>query len=330
MKTLSLILFLLTISCSSSHAEEIYIGTLVDAHSQKGSLISVEEISAAINANGVDYTLLSFRMSPSKVKEELLAINKLTDGKVRYLIPTKLGGFKNVNSSDDKAIETIKELHRESVSDNLNHVGFGEILVQHAPHNHTKLKYEGMNLNLESQRIKRAIEVVLNDNKPVTLHIELNDYESDSKKILKQLISLSNKNPASNFFLIHMGQIDFTEAEFLIKNTKNIHFLTSHADFSKERLRKKIGKAQTGWINLFKKNTNILKKKWHRLMNENPKRFVFALDNVWDKHWLYKYQEKVSKWRKALGSLDKKSASLIACGNANEYFKLDIACLSEQ
>ena len=155
MKTLSLILLVLTISCGSSHAEEIYKGTLVDAHSQKGKLISVEEISAAINANGVNYTLLSFRISPSKIKEELLAINKLTDGKVRYLIPTKLGGFHLVNSSDDKAIETIKELHRASVSDNLNHVGFGEILVQHAPANHTKLKYEGMNLNLESQRIKK-------------------------------------------------------------------------------------------------------------------------------------------------------------------------------
>jgi len=330
MKTLLLILFLLTISCSSSHAEEIYKGTLVDAHSQKGSLISVEEISAAINANGVNYTLLSFRkISPGKIKEELLVINKLTNGKVRYLIPTKLGGFHHVNSSDDKAIETIKELHRASISDNLNHVGFGEILVQHAPHNHTKLKYEGMNLNLESQRIKRAIDVALKDNKPVILHVELNDYESDSKKILKQLISLSNKNPASNFFLIHMGQIDFTEAEFLIKNTKNIHFLTSHSDYSKKRLRELSSKAQTGWINLFKENTNILKKKWQRLMNENPKRFVFALDNVFDGHWLYKYKGQVSKWRKALGSLDKKSASLIACGNSNEYFKLDIECLSE-
>ena len=155
LKKYALTLMMLTLVYSPSYAEEIYKGTLVDAHSQKGKLISVEEISAAINANGVNYTLLSFRISPSKIKEELLAINKLTDGKVRYLIPTKLGGFHLVNSSDDKAIETIKELHRASVSDNLNHVGFGEILVQHAPANHTKLKYEGMNLNLESQRIKK-------------------------------------------------------------------------------------------------------------------------------------------------------------------------------
>ena len=321
---------MLTLVYSPSYAEGIYKGTLVDAHSQKGNLISVEKLSAAINANGVNHTLLSFRISARKIKEELLAIQKLTNGKVSYLIPTKGGGFANVGSRDGEVIGTITALQRQSANDNLNHVGFGEILVQHAPHNHTKLKYEGMNLNLESQRIKKAIQVVINDNKPVILHVELNDYESDSKRILEQLVSLSEEYPDSNFLLIHMGQIDFSEAEFLIKNTKNIHFLTSHSDYSKESLRKLEGKAQTGWINLFRKNTSILKKKWHRLMNENPKRFVFALDNVFDGHWLYRYEGQVSKWRKALGSLDNKSASLIACGNANEYFKLDIECLSEQ
>ena len=92
------------------------------------------------------------------------------------------------------------------------------------------------------------------------MHVELNDYESDSKRILEQLVSLSEEYPDSNFLLTHMGQIDFSEAEFLIKKTKNIHFLTSHSDYTKKKLRKLEGKAQTGWINLFKKTPIFLKR----------------------------------------------------------------------
>ena len=66
------------------------------------------------------------------------------------------------------------------------------------------------------------------------------------------------------------------------------------------------------------------------LMNKNPKRFVLALDNVWDGHWLKGYSTRINIWRKALSSLDKQAALLIACGNANDYFKLEIKCLEER
>ena len=314
--------------CSPSYATDIYNGTLIDAHSQKGALISVEQLSAIINQTDVDYTLLSFRLKTKKIKEEFLKIEKLTGDKIRYLIPTKLGGFNKESSPVDKAIETITNLQKVSVRGKLNHVGFGEIIVQHAPHNHSKLKYEGINLDLNSERISRAINIVLKDKKPVILHVELNDYEADSKKILKQLVSLGNANPNNHFLLMHMAQAKFSEAEFIIKNTKNIHFVTSHADNIMQRLAKK-GVAQTGWINLFDKDDK-LQEKWVNLMNENPKRFVLALDNVWDKDWLTRYQKRVSMWRKALSSLDKDVASSIACKNANEYFKIGVECVSER
>ena len=51
-----------------------------------------------------------------------------------------------------------------------------------------------------------------------------------NQKILNQLFLLSNANPSSYFLLMHIAHIDFSEAEFIIKNTKNIHFMTSHAD----------------------------------------------------------------------------------------------------
>lgn len=328
MKNVSLGLLIAILICKPTYAADIYDGTLIDAHSQKGKLISVEQLSEKINKTDVDFTLLSFRLKPSKIKTELLEIKQLTGNKVRYLIPTKLFKFTQKTANSSKVVTRLRNLIKTTKQNDMDYVGFGEIIVQHAPHDHKRLKYDGINLDLNSKRISEAIDIVLKDNKPVILHVELNDYETDSKKILNQLVTLSNKNPNNNFLLMHMAQIEFSEAEFIIKNTKNIHFMTSHAD-NERRLQMKKKKGQQGWINLFDKDDK-LQKKWIDLMNENPKRFVFALDNVWDYQWLRGYKKRVSMWRAALASLDKKSSVLIACGNANDYFKLGIECLSER
>ena len=328
MKNVSLGLLIAILICKPTYAADIYDGTLIDAHSQKGKLISVEQLSEKINKTDVDFTLLSFRLKPSKIKTELLEIKQLTGNKVRYLIPTKLFKFTQKTANSSMVVTRLRNLIKTTKQNDMDYVGFGEIIVQHAPHDHKRLKYDGINLDLNSKRISEAIDIVLKDNKPVILHVELNDYETDSKKILNQLVTLSNKNPNNNFLLMHMAQIEFSEAEFIIKNTKNIHFMTSHAD-NERRLQMKKKKGQQGWINLFDKDDK-LQKKWIDLMNENPKRFVFALDNVWDNQWLRGYKKRVSMWRAALASLDKKSSILIACGNANEYFNLGIKCVSER
>ncbi|MDP6426191.1 MAG: hypothetical protein QF443_04300, partial [Dehalococcoidia bacterium] len=39
-------------------------------------------------------------------------------------------------------IKSIEDLKKQAIKNNINYVGFGEIIVQHAPHNHSKLKYE--------------------------------------------------------------------------------------------------------------------------------------------------------------------------------------------
>ena len=324
------IVFLSLLLSGNTYADTIYNGTFIDAHSQVGNLISNETVSKIINKNDVDLTLLSIRGKWKTATQRYKSIQGLTQNKTRYLIPTKLRGFSRKKQSADLAIKGIEDLKKQAIKNNINYVGFGEIIVQHAPHNHKKLKYEGINNDLKSKRIVRAIDIVLKDNKPVILHIELNDYEEDSKKILDQLIELGKKYPNDNFLLMHMAQIEFTEAEFIISKTNNIHFITSHADNEMEkRIKKNKGESQQGWINLFDKNNNF-QKKWLDLMNQNPKRFVLALDNVWDGHWLRGYEQKIYMWRKALASLKDDVALLIACGNANTYFKIGIKCLKER
>ena len=330
MKKLLGIVFLSLLLSGNTYADTIYNGTLIDAHSQVGKLISNETVSKIINKNDIDLTLLSIRGKWKTATQRYKSIQKITQNKTRYLIPTKLRGFSRQNRPANLAIKGIKVLKKQAIKNNINYVGFGEIIVQHAPHNHKNLKYEGINNDLNSKRIVRAIGIVLKDNKPVILHIELNDYEEDSKKILSQLVKLSKKYPNNNFLLMHMAQIEFSEAEFIISKTNNIHFITSHADNEmEERMKRRSGRAQMGWINLFDKNNNF-QKKWLDLMNKYPKRFVFALDNVWDKHWLRGYNNRINMWRNALASLNKDSALLIACENANTYFKIGIKCLKER
>ena len=326
MKKLLGILVLSLLLSGNTYADTIYNGTFIDAHSQVGNLITDETVSKIINKNGVDVTLLSIRGNRKTATQRYKSIQGLTQNKTRYLIPTKLGGFTRKNQNPDIPIKVIKNLKKAAINNNINYVGFGEIIVQHAPHNHAKLKYEGINNDLNSNRILRAINIVLSDNKPVILHLELNDYEEDSKKILNQLVDISKKYPNDNFLLMHMAQIQFSEAELIINKTDNIHFITSHADNEREKqMKKNPGRGQMGWINLFDKNDNF-QKKWLNLMNENPKRFVLALDNVWDVHWLRGYKERIFMWRKALASLKDDAALLIACGNANTYFKIGIKC----
>ena len=319
----------MSLSCNT-YADNIFNGTFIDAHSQVGPLITDEQVSKLINKNDVDLTLLSIRGQYKTTTQRYKSIQRFTQNKTRYLIPTKLRGFTRKKQSTDVVIKAIKDLKKQAIKNNINYIGFGEIIVQHAPHNHSKLKYKGINNNLNSDRILRAIDIVLKDNKPVILHVELNDYEKDSKKILSQLIKLSKKHPNDNFLLMHMAQIEFSEANFIINKTDNIHFITSHADNkTQKRMKKNKGKSQQGWINLFDKNDNF-QKKWLNLMNKNPKRFVLALDNVWDGHWLRGYEKHIYMWRKALASLDSDSATLIACGNARNYFKLNVKCLKDR
>ena len=93
-KFIIFILILPFFSLNSFSEEKIYKGTLIDAHSQVGILISDKEVSERINNTDVDLTLLSMRGKYENATKRFKLIQKLTNGKVRYLIPTKLKGFR--------------------------------------------------------------------------------------------------------------------------------------------------------------------------------------------------------------------------------------------
>ena len=52
------------------------------------------------------------------------------------------------------------------------------------------------------------------------LQVELNDYEENLKRVISQLLELSDGHAESNFLLIHMRYVEFSEAKLILEKTK--------------------------------------------------------------------------------------------------------------
>ena len=81
------------------------------------------------------------------------------------------------------------------------------------------------------------------------------------------------------------------------------------------------------WINMF--NNGELHPKWAELIKAYPDRFIFALDNVTQKHWTHDYEGLVELWRTALERLPSNVAHAVAHGNAERLWGLPPLCYRE-
>lgn len=328
-------------------AKAQYAGPIVDAHSQFGCEISAAKVRSAIDRYSVAHTLLSARGCSG---EEALASHRRVlklvhslKGRASFLIATKLAGMSLSGAENGK--RGLLELSRANKQIFDDSVGFAEILVQHAPHDTKQLRYGGLSLELESDRIKDVISIAADRRVPVILHLELNDYEKHAPRILDQLNHLLSENAQRDFVLIHMAQATPSEAKDLIDRHENIHFMTTSADalgaIAVAQARRGRHKAQVGWVNLFNDPPKRAPYKgwladylptmrwgddWKRLIEAHPGRFVFAVENVFGPHWTKRYPVKLRIWRKAFSLLSKKSARMVACANAKRLWKLDVAC----
>ena len=337
---------------SNSTAENYWTGTIIDAHSQYGCKTDGEDIIYAIKTFGVNKTLLSARggcnWNETPTESQLRVLNLVKDlgEKGEFLISSKLGGLGHPGIENE--VSGLQWLAIAEKIFNKDAVGYGEIIVQHADHFHEELIRNGLQSNLKSSRINKAISIILNRNKPIILHLELNDSEENSVKILSQLRYILRKYPKQNFVLIHMAQSTVVEARELIEQFENIYFLTSHANVLNsigKIKRQRIGEVtQVGWINLFTRLQENApykgwfkeylsgmdwKRKWKELFEQYPERFVFAMDNVFIKHWRAKRYKRLMKiWRKAFSQLSKDTAMKVACENANRLWSLNFTCLT--
>ena len=311
-----------------------YRGTIIDAHGQLRCETDAVDIYTAIIKYDVAHTLLSAGgcNESAKLPGLDLQVSELVEklkGRASFLISPKKKFLKNLFRAD--------QLHFDKA------VGFSEILVQHAPYKHPLVRAKGHNRDLRDSRTKKEISLVIGRGVPVILHLELNDFEDQSAKILDQMKELLKRHQNVNFVLIHMAQASVSEARDLIENHKNIYFLTSGADALTaagiEYNRRRGYVAQTGWINLFNDPpkgapyngwfsdylpTLKWRAEWKALIESYPDRFIFAMDNVIANHWKVRYRFTLALWRKALSQLSEEAALQVACANANRLWRLDV------
>lgn len=193
-------------------------------------------------------------------------------------------------------------------------MGAAEILVFHAQKGN---KANEVAVDLADRRISLLLSESLRQGWPVVIHIEFASLRGQERqRQMDRFNSLLEKHPSHPFVLIHMGQLQPKQVEESIKRHPNIFFLTSHADPVT------VETSNQPWVNVFSRYGHGFKESWKNLFVTHADRFVFALDNVWDYHWLDSYNEKMRYWREGISALPENAAHLIAHGNAERLWKL--------
>ena len=138
-----------------------YRGPIIDAHSQFGCEIDAGEIMGVIEGIGVAHTLISARgcqkEEPLESQQRVLELVESLKGRASLLISTKMAGMADGGREFDQ--KGLDALYRADQSFFGKSAGFAEILVQHAPQDTALLRYDGLDLDLKSYRVEKAIEL---------------------------------------------------------------------------------------------------------------------------------------------------------------------------
>lgn len=296
----------------------------IDAHSQLdhksgGIKVVIERMSE----NNVKKTLLAGRSKMSW--SDILGFSDEYPNKIIPLLRTKYGRLMKRNPKKyfrkiDKQFDTGKFR------------GNGEILVFHAEKKkqYGKIPAE-VAYNFTDKEIMYVMKRVMKKNWPVMLHLEFRALEfgriSEEKSskfnkqiYLKQLENLLKNYPENSFVLNHLGQLNSEDVAILIKGHKNIYFTTAHTSpYYSQRARSR-GK-QSPWTMVF--NGKSFKSDWKTLFVTYSDRFVFAMDNVWERHWVSEtYSDEIQHWRTTLAQLPDNVARAIAHKNAERLWNL--------
>lgn len=306
---------------------------LIDAHSQVDCHVSKDLVLRQLERLRISRVLISIRGCHGWTTEQLerrtLDWSQEHPDKVSALLSTKVDGW-SYASLDSGAIAALGQRAQQK-----GFVGMGEVLVQHAAHEHAQLTFPELALRLEDRRIQKSIDVARARGWPVVLHLELNDNADAAEQTLADLSALLARNLDVQFGLIHMGQASVQVARSLLEKHNNLFFLTTKADHAAAKAAKKSqvkgNVSQSGWINMFRGPCELQdcpyewKPEWKKLVVEYPNHFVLAFENVFPQHWEEPYVTKVGIWRRALAMLPGEVAHSVAHRNAERLWNLPAA-----
>ena len=292
-----LLLCSLTLSVT---AQELYF---VDAHSQVDhQLEDLGLILERMDEAGVSKTILASRgrRPHADIAEMAASYPERIIGAVR----TKGRIYR------DNSPRFYKKLRKRAASGRYS--AMAEILIYHAQKGD---KADEVDVELTDPRVDAVLQICLEKGWPMSLHIEFASLHGNRRKqMLHDLVSFIDRQPEHPFVLMHMGQLKAEEVGRLLASHTNLYFMTSHTNPVVTR------QSNQPWTEMF--SGELIKNEWKQLMIRHPDRFIFALDNVWQRHWQEFYLEQVRVWRKALAELPGDVAHQFAHGNAERLWRL--------
>lgn len=306
-KSLTTGLFCLAILAPAQGASNVL--PIIDAHSQFDENTPVARVIEYAARAGVTQVLLSARGRVTTAQ-----VLDLTSTHPACIVPSVRTKGRAFDENRPGYYTLLDEQFKEPAFKAMS-----EIILVHAPKG--KLAPE-VNVAANTPQVKEAIQRAIAKGWPVVLHYEFrwltSAYGTSARaKRMTELKSLVSQHPQQLFALIHMAQLDASDAADLLAAHANLMFLTSHANTLA------VNESRQPWTNMFADGE--LAPEWRALVLRHPDRFVLAFDNVWPEHWSEKYVQQVELWRNALGKLPVEVAHAVAHSNAERLWKLPLA-----
>lgn len=302
MKHVQQICLALLISCFPLllTAQELYF---VDAHSQIDHEVeSLALVLKRMDEAGVHKTILATR--GRRPHSDIADMAAMYPERIVGAIRTKGGIYRDNNP------KFYKKLRKRVRSGNYS--AMAEILIYHAQKGS---KAGEVDVPLTDPRVDAVLQACLEQGWPMYLHIEFSSlYGNKRKDTMQGLERFVDAQAGHPFVLTHMGQLDTNEVKPLLERHSNLYFMVAHTNPVLT------SKSNQPWTDMF--DGDFLKDEWKQLMGQYPGRFIFALDNVWERHWQEFYPEQMEVWRKALAELPNEVAHKFAHGNAERLWRL--------
>jgi predicted TIM-barrel fold metal-dependent hydrolase len=281
-------------------ASELYF---IDAHSQLDhTLDNPDLVIQRMDEAGVYRTILAAR-----AKRQPEDIADFADRYPQRIVPavrTKSGAY---NADNPKYFKKMNNQLRDS-----RFKAMAEILLYHAQKGD---KAPEVMVYPDDPRVEFALNAAIDHNWPFVIHIEFASLQGKQRQQFMQgMKTLLAENSQHPILLNHLGQLSASELAPLLRQHKNFHVLTAHANPVI------IQNSNQPWSNMFDGKT--LSAEWRELVIRHPKQFVFALDNVWERHWREFYSEQMAYWKSAMANLPDEVAHAVSHGNAERLWRL--------
>jgi predicted TIM-barrel fold metal-dependent hydrolase len=288
-------------------ASDLYF---VDAHSQVDhKLKNLGLIIRRMDQAGVYCSILAARSE--RKSQGIASFSREYADRIIPSVRTKSSAYNN------NTTKYFKKMRRQIDSGQFK--AMAEVLLYHARKGN---KAPEVIVYPNDKRVLFALKEAVKHRWPFVIHIEFQALAVNKRKgFMAAMEEMLEAHPKHPFALNHLGQLDTMEVRRLIEGYDNIYFLTAHTNpFI-------IRHSNQPWINMFQGER--LAPHWMELLLEYPSRFIFALDNVWIRHWGEFYLGQMAYWRKAMIGLPPKVAHALAHGNAERLWKIKPKAMSK-